>query len=142
MLYLWLKSLHIISMVCWFAGIFYLPRLFVYHADTVDDISHQRFQVMERRLYYGIMTPSALLTVGFGIALITINPSYYFHAGWFHLKLFLVVLLLGYHGYCGHLRRQFAGGHNTRSSTFFRWFNEVPVIVLVGAVILAVLRPF
>lgn len=142
MFYLWLKSLHIISMVCWFAGIFYLPRLFVYHADSHDETSLERFQVMEKRLYYGIMTPSALLTIVFGAALVAINPSYYLHAGWFHLKLFLIFLLLGYHGYCGHTRRQFAERRNTHSSRFFRVLNEFPIITLFGAVILAVIKPF
>lgn len=139
---LWVKALHIIAMVCWFAGLFYLPRLFVYHASSEDNISRERFKVMERKLYRGIMTPAAALTLILGIWLVTFNPHYYAQAGWFHAKLTLVFILFGYHHACGRLLRKFAEDKNTRSHTFFRWFNEFPVLILFGVVILVVVRPF
>ncbi|HAQ88508.1 MAG TPA: TIGR00701 family protein, partial [Pseudomonas sp.] len=100
MLYLWLKALHIVAIVCWFAGLFYLPRLFVYHAMSEDAISRDRFQVMERKLYRGIMIPSMIATLAFGIGMIALNPAL-FSGGWLHAKLALVVLLIGYHHMCG-----------------------------------------
>jgi len=142
MLYLWLKSFHLIFMVCWFAGLFYLPRLFVYHTQCTDQISDQRFSIMERRLYYGIMTPSAVLTLIFGIALICLNPKYYLMASWFHLKLLLVFLLIAYHGACGYLKSQFTHRQNKYSRAFYRWFNEFPVLLLIGIVLLVILKPF
>ena len=139
---LWLKALHIMAMVAWFSGIFYLPRLFVYHAACKDDISHQRFKIMERRLYYGITTPSAIVTLIFGLWMIFLNPHYYLHAAWLHAKLGLVLALLIYHAYCGVILRRFANEQNTRSETFYRWFNEFPVLLLTGIVILVVVKPF
>lgn len=141
MLYLTVKALHLIAMVAWYAGLFYLPRLYVYHAECTDDISHQRFITMERRLYRGIMTPSMIATLIFGTALLALNPAW-LSMGWVHAKLALIVLLIGYHHVClAHLKR-FARGENQKSSTYFRWFNEVPLIPLVLIVFLAVLRPF
>jgi len=128
--------------VCWFAAIFYLPRLFVYHAMSEDDISKERFKIMERKLYRGIMTPSMIAVVILGGWLLSYNPSYYFSQGWIHAKLTLVALLIGYHFYCGYLLKQFASGQNTRSHTFFRIINEIPVLILFAVVILAVVRPF
>ncbi|MCQ3828048.1 protoporphyrinogen oxidase HemJ [Microbulbifer elongatus] len=139
---LWVKAFHIISMVCWFAALFYLPRLFVYHIDATDAVSRDRFQIMERRLYRGIATPSMLATLAFGIWLITFNPEYYKSAGWLHAKLTLVVLLIGYHHICGSYVKKFAAGTVTKSGRYFRIFNELPVLALLAIVILAVVRPF
>ena len=137
-----LKALHIVSLVAWFAGLFYLPRLFVYHADTSDDISLARFKIMERRLYYGITWPAALLTTMFGIALIAMYPGYYLKAGWMHLKLGFVILLWCYHVYCGHFLKQFAQDDNKKASRFYRFFNEIPTLLLIVIVFLVVLKPF
>ncbi len=142
MLYPWLKALHIISMVCWFAGLFYLPRLFVYHAMSTDETSRERFCVMERKLYRGIMQPSMIATLAFGIWLISLNPSYYLSQGWMHAKLALVVLLIGYQHVCGAQLKGFARDQNRRSHVFYRWFNEAPVLLLLAIVILVVVRPF
>jgi len=139
---LWLKALHIIFMVAWFAGLFYLPRLFVYHAVTTDDISDKRFRVMERKLYYGIMTPAGLLTLGFGFwMLLDYAWLAYGTALWLHIKLMLLCGLVLYHVYCGYLVKQFAHNQNKRSHVFFRWFNELPVLFLVAIVLLATVRP-
>ncbi len=142
MLFLWLKAFHIIAVVTWFAAIFYLPRLFVYHADASDDISRERFKVMERKLYRGIMTPSMVIVIALGAWMLTLNSSFYFSQGWMHAKLALVALLVIYHFYCGHLLNVFKEDRNTRSHVFYRWFNEVPVFILLGVVILVVVRPF
>lgn len=141
MLYLWIKALHIVSMVCWFAALFYLPRLFVYHAQSEDSISRERFIVMERKLYRGIMGPSMIATLVFGIWLLFLNPGW-LQQGWMHAKLTLVVLLIGYHHMCGAQLKRFARGENTRSHKFYRWFNEVPVLFLLLIVILVVVKPF
>lgn len=143
---LWVKSLHIIFMVTWFAGLFYLPRLFVYHALSlgasrdVGGVPSERFKVMERKLYYGIMTPGAVATVGFGLWL----WLGWFHdaGGWMHAKLALVIILIGYHIWCGKLVRDFQRDRNRHSHVWYRWFNEFPVLILVGAVILVVVKPF
>ena len=142
MLYLWLKALHIIALVCWFAGLFYLPRLFVYHAMSEDEASRERFCVMERKLYRGIMLPSMVATLVFGIALLSLNAGAYFSQGWMHAKLALVVLLIGYHHVCGAQLKRFARGENRRSHVFYRWFNEAPVLLLIAIVVLVVVRPF
>ncbi len=141
MLYLWIKAFHIISIVCWFAGLFYLPRLFVYHASSEDEVGKQRFMVMERRLYRGIMGPSMVATLVFGAWLVYLIPGY-LTQGWLHAKLALVVLLIGYHHMCGAQVKRFARGENTRSHVFYRWFNEVPVLFLLAIVILVVVKPF
>ena len=142
MLYLWLKALHIVAMVCWFAGLFYLPRLFVYHAMSTDAVSHERFCTMERKLYRGIMMPSMVATLGLGIWLLSLNPGYYFAQGWMHAKLTLVIALVVYQHLCGAQLKRFARGENTRSHVFYRWFNEAPVLALLGIVVLVVVRPF
>lgn len=129
-------------MVTWFAGIFYLPRLFVYHAECQDDVSKQRFKIMERRLYYGIATPGAVLTTVFGIWLLSYNVKAYMQMGWMHTKLSLVVILWVYHLYCGHFLNQFKNDNNRFNSTFYRWFNEFPVLLLIGIIILVVVQPF
>lgn len=140
---LWLKALHLIFMVTWFAGLFYLPRLFVYHAMSSDAPSIERFKVMERKLYWGITTPGGVLTLIFGGWLLLHNGwENYAAAGWMHAKLTLLASLIAYHIYCGHLVRVFRDDRNTRSHIFYRWFNEYPVLVLVGVVILAVVKPF
>ena len=135
---LWLKALHIIFMVTWFAGLFYLPRLFIYHVEATDTVSLERFVIMERRLF-AIMTIGAVLTAVFGIAQIVAVPGY-LKLPWMHIKLTLVVLLIGYHLWClGHMRA-LRDGRNTRTSRWFRWFNEVPALGLIGIVLLAVLK--
>ena len=135
---LWVKALHIVFMVTWFAGLFYLPRLFVYHALAADTPSLERFRIMERKLYYGIMTPGALLTIVFGVWLWL---GYGFSGGWLHAKLALVALLIAYHVYCGFLMLDFKHGRNRHGHVFYRWLNEVPVVVLIAIVILAVVKP-
>ena len=136
---LWVKSLHIIFMVTWFAGLFYLPRLFVYHAMAADQPSLERFKVMERKLYRGIMAPGAALTIVFGVWLWL---GYGFTGTWLHAKLVLVALLVAYHLYCGKLLADFARDRNTKSHVWYRWFNEVPTVLLFAAVILTVIKPF
>ncbi len=142
MLFLWLKAFHIIAVITWMAGIFYLPRLFVYHADAQDEVSRERFKIMERKLYRGIMNPSMMIAVALGIWMIVLNHDYYLSQGWMHAKLTLAVLMIAYHIYCGRLLRVFRNDKNQRSHVFYRWFNEVPVFLLLGIVILVVVRPF
>jgi protoporphyrinogen IX oxidase len=137
---LWIKALHIVFMVTWFAGLFYLPRLFVYHAMAEDRISIERFTSMERKLYWGIMTPGAVLTIVFGLWLWL--GWFRGASGWLHAKIALVGLLAAYHVWCGSLLRAFAAGRNRRSHVWLRWFNEVPVVILIATVLLVVLKPF
>lgn len=140
---LWLKAFHIIAMVTWFAGLFYLPRLFVYHAMSNDAISQERFKLMERKLYYGIMAPTAVFTIGLGLwMLYSYAWALFRNSLWLHLKLSLVLALVIFHLYCGHLRRQFYLNQNRHSHIFYRWINEIPVIILVLIVILTVVKPF
>lgn len=136
-----IKAFHIIAMVAWFSGLFYLPRLFVYHADVLDEMSIQRFELMERRLYFAIIWPAGLATTTLGLMLLFYFLPY-LKAGWMHAKLGLVVLLWIYHLLCGHYRRQFAKRKNRRAARFFRVFNEIPTILLIGIVVLVVLKPF
>lgn len=139
---LWFKALHLIFMVTWFAGLFYLPRLFVYHTMSEDQISIDRFKIMERKLYYGIATPGAILTILFGLGIIfSVGWKIYMSMLWFHIKLGLLILLVVYHIYCGKLLNDFKHDRNTHSHVWYRWFNEVPVIFLVAIVFLAILRP-
>lgn len=138
----WIEALHIISVVCWFAALFYLPRLFVYHAMAEDQISIERFKIMERKLSRGIATPAMLAALTFGIWLASLAPDYYLHQGWFLAKVTLVTLLVVYHHACLYLLRQFRNDRNTRSHVFYRWFNEIPVVFLIAIVILVVVRPF
>lgn len=140
---LWIKALHIIFMVTWFAGLFYLPRLFVYHALCEDEPGRERFKVMERKLFYAITTPGAVLTVVFGFWLLfAYGWEVYSRMGWLHAKLLLVVLLVAYHIYCGRLVAAFRDDRNRRSHLFYRWFNEIPVLFLIAIVILVVVKPF
>ena len=140
--YLLAKALHIISFTAWMAGMFYLPRLFAYHAGVSKHSSENLlFKVMERRLYYGIMMPAATLTILLGFWLMTYNLSGYLAAGWFQSKLFLVGGLLIYHLHSGYLRKVFAEDQNTYSPLFYRVYNEVAVLFLIGIVILVVVKP-
>jgi putative membrane protein len=139
---LWVKAFHIIAIVCWFAALFYLPRLFVYHAMSDDEISQARFKIMQRKLYRGIATPSMVATVIFGFWLVSYNIEGYMQSGWFHAKLTLIAILIGYHFYCGRLMKHFALDENKYGHVFYRWFNEFPVLLLFAIVILAVVKPF
>jgi putative membrane protein len=137
---LWVKAFHIIFMVTWFAGLFYLPRLFVYHAQATDSISIDRFKTMERRLYRGIMTPSAVLTIVFGLWLWL---GFGFTGGWLMAKLALVAILTAHHIWLGFLMRDFAHDRNRHSHVFYRWINEIPAApILFLVVILVVVKPF
>jgi putative membrane protein len=137
---LWLKAIHVIAMVTWFAGLFYLPRLFVYHAAATDETSLLRFEIMERRLF-SLMCIGAAITVAAGVAMLVGNPSY-LAMGWLRVKLLLVGLLLGYHYLCFLHVRAFAQRRNTRSGTWYRLFNELPSVLLIAIVILAMVKPF
>lgn len=137
---LWVKAFHIIFMVTWFAGLFYLPRLFVYHAMTDDFTSIDRFKVMERKLFFGIMTPGAVLSILFGIWLLVYLPEY-LNTNWMIIKLGLVLLLIFYHIWCGVLVKRFKQDQNHHSHVWYRWFNEAPVLVLIAIVILVVVKP-
>ena len=135
---LWIKALHIIFVTSWFAGLFYLPRLFVNHAMVSDKASIERLELMEHKLYR-FMTPLAVLALAFGLCLWLM---YHISGGWLHAKLALVVGLIAYHCYCGKLMRDFKAGKNTRSHVWYRWFNEIPVLILFAIVILVVVKPF
>ena len=133
------KTLHIVFMITWFAGLFYLPRLFVYHALSEDAVSRERFKVMERKLYRGIMTPTMVLTLAFGSWLWL---GYGFRGGWLMAKLVLVAGLVGYHFWLGAMVRDFARDANRRSHVFYRWINEVALLFLAAIVTLVVVKPF
>jgi len=135
---LWVKSFHIIFVVSWFAGLFYLPRIFVNHAMAVEPAEIARLKLMERKLYR-FVTPIGALAVITGLWL---SFGYGFSGGWLHVKTTLVLVLVAYHLYCGHLVKQFAADCNTRSHVFYRWFNEMPVLLLTAIVILVVVKPF
>lgn len=135
---LWIKSFHIAFMVTWFAGLFYLPRLFVYHAMADDAPSIERFKIMERKLFFGIMTPGAVLTTVFGVWL---WMGYGFTGLWLHIKLAFVVVLIAYHIWCGKLLIDFKHDRNQHGHLFYRWFNEFPVLILFAIVILVVVKP-
>ncbi len=138
---LWVKAFHIVFVVCWFAGLFYLPRLFVYHAMSEDQISKDRFVIMERKLFWGITTPSAIATVAFGAWLLIGNWGYFMAWWWMHVKLALVALLLVYHGYCWWYMKKLREDSSQKTHVFFRVFNELPVFLLIGIVILIVVKP-
>lgn len=137
MLFLWIKAFHIVFVITWFAGLFYLPRLFVYHAMTDDALGSDRFKTMERKLFYGIMTPSAVLAVALGLWLWL---AYGFTGTWLHIKLALVIILLGYHIYCGKLLLDFKYDRNRYGHVYYRWLNELPVVILIAIVLLVVLK--
>ena len=136
---LWIKAFHIVFVVTWFAGIFYLPRLFVYHAMATDTVGSERFKIMERKLYYGIMTPGAVLTLASGAWLWL---GYGISGGWLHAKLVLVALLVAFHVYCGKLLLDFRLDRNRHGHVYYRWLNELPVVILIAIVILVVVKPF
>ena len=138
---LWVKAFHIIAVICWFAMLFYLPRLFVYHAMAEDSASKERFCIMERKLYRGIGTPSMIATVILGAWLASFNWEYYASSLWFWIKMALVFVLIGYHHMCGAFVKKFKRNAVTQSHVFFRWFNEFPVLLLILIVVLVVVRP-
>lgn len=139
---LWLKAFHVFFMVAWFAGIFYLPRLFVNHAETDSQAVKDHLKGMERRLLY-FVTPFAIFTVLLGVALIySYGFDWFVSSKWLHIKLVLVLFLLAYHGYCFILVKAFQNDENTRSGKFYRLFNELPVLVLLAIIILVYIKPF
>ena len=137
---LWLKALHVVFVVTWFAGLFYLPRLFIYHVDAKDPISTQRFEMMERRLF-AIMSIGAALSIAFGLLMLITSPGY-LQMLWLKVKLLFVALLIAYHAYCYKLMRDLAAQRNTRSAKWLRGFNELPSLLLIAIVVLAVVKPF
>jgi protoporphyrinogen IX oxidase len=142
---MWLKAFHIVGVVSWFAGLLYLPRLFVYHAQiqrgAIDDATgNARFKIMERKLFM-IMSIGAVIAAGFGVAMLALAQDYLLMR-WLQLKLALVLVLIGYHGACLALLQQFAADRNARSERWFRVFNEVPALLLIAIVILVVVKPF
>ena len=139
---LWIKAFHLIFMVTWFSGLFYLPRLFVYHSSATDEISIERFKRMEKKLYFVITTPGGILTLIFGLWLLFLNYHYYMHMPWMHLKLSLVLFLIVYHLYLGKVLVNFAHNQNKHSTLYYRILNELPVIFLISIVILVIVKPF
>lgn len=135
---LWVKAFHIVFVVSWFAGLFYLPRIFVNHAMATEKAEIERLKLMERKLYR-FMAPLAVLALALGLWLWL---GYGIGGGWMHAKLALVVVLIGYHLYCGHLVKIFAEDRNNRSHRFYRFFNEAPVLLLIAVTILVVVKPF
>jgi len=140
---LWVKAFHIIFMVTWFAGLFYLPRLFVYHAASEDEISNERFKIMERKLFYGIMTPGAIITIVLGLWMLA-DYAWVAYQGtvWLTTKLILVGIIILYHIYCGKLLLDFKHDKNSHSHVYYRWFNEFPVLLLIAIIILITVKPF
>lgn len=139
---LWCKAFHIIFMVCWFAGLFYLPRLYVYHAASNDPAMQNQFKIMEHKLYWFITTPAAILTGVFGLTLWLPNYDYYSHLMWMHVKLISVIILYFYHIYLGVLLHRFKSNRNTHSEKFYRYLNEIPSAILILVVIMVVVKPF
>lgn len=135
---LWIKSFHLIFMVTWFAGLFYLPRLYVYHARASDPVGIERFKTMERKLFWGIMTPGAVLTLGFGAWLWI---AYGFSGHWLMLKLLLVAMVIAYHVWCYLQLNEFRHDRNRHGHVYYRWMNEAPVVLLAGIILLAVVKP-
>jgi len=140
-MYLWLKAFHVIAMVTWFAGLFYLPRLFIYHAMDENKASFELFKLQEKRLF-GIMTIGALATVVFAFALVGMNAAYLAQSGWFHVKMLFVLGLFGYHYWCYRIMITFRKGENKRSDKWYRWFNEAPAIPLIAIIVLVIVKPF
>ena len=136
---LWIKALHIVFVVAWFAGLFYLPRLFVYHALAEDTPSKERFKVMERKLYRGIMTPAMVIALATGLWMWL---GFGFSGGWLHAKVALVVLLVVYHFWMHALMLAFARDSNRHTHVYYRWVNEIPVVILIAVVVLVVVKPF
>ena len=141
-MYLWVKAFHVIFMVAWFAGLFYLPRLFVYHAEATDSVGRERFKIMEKRLSI-LMSIAAVATIVFGIWLIgLLGWGWFMNTGWIHAKILLVVLLLGFHGWCQIQVKKFREDRASGSAGYFRLMNEVPTFFLVAIVLLAIVKPF
>jgi len=140
--YLWLKAIHIIGVITWFAALFYLPRLFVYHSTTTDTVGRERFKVMEAKLYRIIMRPSMGVAIVFGVWLLALAWDSFATQGWLWVKLAGVALLLGYHHYCGRLVKAFAEDRSPHTERFYRMFNEAPAVLLLLIVILVVVKPF
>lgn len=145
MSFLLLKSVHLIALVCWFAALFYLPRLFVYHAqvatDGTDDIGNERFKVMEFKLLRVIAYPAAVVTLVSGLSLLSLDPDRYLGQSWFLLKMMVSTLLFVFHGFCHYYQRLFASDSNIRSQGFYRVFNELPTLALIAIIVLAVVKP-
>lgn len=138
-------ALHIIGVVCWFAGLFYLPRLYVYHTQALaenDERGHERFKIMEKKLFRFIMNPSGMAATLFGLLIISSNADYYMKQGWLHVKLTLVILLWAYHIYCKKILVALSHGNNPHTEKFYRIFNEIPAVILVVVVLLVVIKPF
>ena len=140
MLYLWIKALHVVFVIAWFAGLFYLPRLFVYHADTTDSVGETRFKLMEKRLF-ALMTLAGTVAIALGLTLIALQPLW-LSASWLQLKALLVIGLIGYHLWCGAIVGQFRDGKNHRSARWYRWFNEAPTLLLFLIVLMVVVKTF
>ena len=138
---LWIKAMHVIFMVAWFSALLYLPRLFVYHAAADDATGRERFKVMERKLFWGIMTPGGVITVATGAWMIVLNWQAYFAHYWLIAKLVLIIPLIIYHIWCGMLVKRFAADANRHGHVWYRWFNEAPALLLIAIVVLAVVRP-
>ncbi|MBT3671949.1 MAG: protoporphyrinogen oxidase HemJ [Porticoccaceae bacterium] len=141
-MYKWVLAFHVIAVICWFAALFYLPRLFVYHAMSEDEISIERFKVMQRKLYRGIANPAMIATIVLGLWLVSMAPDAYLSQTWFQLKVGLVLLLIGYHYMCLCHMKKLADNRSDKSHVYFRVFNEVPVLFLVAIVILVIVQPF
>jgi len=141
-MYKWVLAFHVIAVICWFAALFYLPRLFVYHAMSDDEISIERFKLMQRKLYRGIANPAMIATIILGLWLVSMAPDAYLNQTWFQLKAALVLLLIGYHYLCLDHMKKLAANRSNRSHVYFRLFNEVPVFFLVAIVILVIVQPF
>lgn len=139
--YLWLKAFHLVAVVCWFAALFYLPRLFVYHSMAEDQISKERFELMERKLYKGIANPAMMASILLGMLIVMAVPAIA-SGGWFGAKILLVIALVIYHIMCKAHMMKLADGENTKSHVYFRWFNEVPVVLLIAIAILVIVKPF
>ncbi len=145
MTYLWLKAFHIMAIVTWFAALFYLPRLFVYHTQAIKEGDKQgveRFKIMERKLYRGIMNPSMIAVLLLGTGLLSLNFEGYLTQTWMQIKLVLVALLVIYHFWCGMLQRHLAADQNAHSEKWYRFFNELPVFILIFVVLLAIIKPW
>ena len=140
--YIWIKAFHIIAMVAWMAGLFYLPRLYVYHCQVKSKDMCDTFQIMEKKLLRYIMNPAMILTWVFGLVMVFLNIEYLMSSGWFHVKFLLVFILSGFHMALAKWRKDFAIGTNTKSEKFYRMVNEVPTLILIAVVILAVIKPF
>jgi protoporphyrinogen IX oxidase len=140
MIYLWIKALHVVFVIAWFAGLFYLPRLFVYHADTTDSLGETRFKLMEKRLF-ALMTLAGLVAATMGLALLALQPNW-LGQGWLQTKLLLVIGLVSYHVWCGRLVGRFRNGRNQRTARWYRWFNEIPTLFLFLIVLLVIVKPF